>query len=573
MRIKIFSLILAVCLVSLLCGLFYIQIVRHHRYRVMSEENRLKIVPLVAPRGTIFDRRGEAIVKDTVSFDAAVIYYRIKDLPKLAAALSSILGVPEEEMAAKIKKGKARPYSPVTVAEDIGIEEAIQVEEVGMDYPGLLLDVSAKRKYLHGSTASSVLGYLGLINRDEFRRLKPYGYRMDDLVGRDGVEKYYDEYLRGAHGGKQIEVDYRGREMKTMGFKEPASGKNVELTVDLALQRFCDSLIEDKKGAIIVIDPATGAVLAMSSAPSYDPAVFLDPKRRGEVGQILGDKEYPLLNRAISGVYPPGSVFKVVVATGALQTGLATEATTFSCPGYLSLGNVTFNCWKEGGHGVQAMREAIKNSCNVYFFRLGLILGGERIAQYARKLGLGRPTGIDLPGENAGSVPDPDWKWKRFKEKWYPGDTVNFSIGQGYLLCSPIQIARLVSVFANGGYLVQPYVVEKIAGISIGEREKVDLHIPPEVLKAVREGMREVVNDPRGTGMKAKLRDVVVAGKTGTAQTSKGRSHGWFMGFAPFDAPRVSVVVFDEYGGKGGYYAAETAGKVFRKADELGLLR
>jgi len=572
MRTRIFSLIAALSLALLLSGLFYMQVVRHHRYKLMSEENRLKVVPLAAPRGTIFDRRGEAIVKDVLSFDAAVIWYRIKDAAALSAALGEVLGEPAEEMAAQIEKGKARPYSPVTVEEDIGIEKAIQVEEMSMDYPGLLLEVTARRKYLRGKTAANMLGYLGLINRDEFNRLKPYGYRMNDLVGRDGVEKYYDEYLRGSHGGKQIEVDYRGREVKTLGFKEPASGRDLELTIDLGLQEFCDGLLEDKRGAIVVMDPDTGAVLAMANSPSYDPAVFLDKRRRSEVSGLLNDSDYPLLNRAISGVYPPGSVFKLVVATGALQKGLSSEGTTFTCPGYLMLGKARFNCWRKGGHGTQVLREAIKNSCNVYFFRLGLLLGAEGIAEYARKFGLGSPTGIDLPGENRGLVPDPGWKWKRFKEKWYKGDTVNYSIGQGYLLCSPAQIAALVSVFANGGYLVQPYVVEKIGGIPESDGKKIDLGISPEVLGSVRKGMREVVNDPRGTGMKARLRDVVVAGKTGTAQTSRGKSHGWFMGFAPFKAPRISVVVFDEYGGKGGYYAAETAGRVFRKAEELGLL-
>lgn len=441
-----------------------------------------------------------------------------------------------------------------------------------MDFPALLLEVSAKREYIRGKIASNVLGYLGLINRSEFERLKPYGYRMNDLVGRDGVEKYYDEYLRGKHGGKQVEVDYRGREAATLGLKEPVSGKDVRLTIDLDLQKFCDGLLEDKRGAIIAMDPVRGAILASASAPSYDPTVFIDRDRRKEVSKILRNKDYPLLNRAMSGAYPPGSVFKVVVATAALETGASVPETAFSCPGYLKLGRARFKCWRKNGHGVQTLKEAIKNSCNVYFFRLGLLVGADGISDFAERFGFGAPTGIDLPGEISGTCPGPDWKKRRFKEKWYKGDTVNYAIGQGYLLCSPLQIARTISVFANGGYLVQPYVVEEVGGISLGANEKVKLDISPETLETVREGLRKVVNDPRGTGMKAKLKCVVVSGKTGTAQTSRGKSHGWFMGFAPFEDAKLTVVIFDEYGGKGGYYAAETAGQVFRRAYELGLL-
>ncbi|MEA3489189.1 MAG: penicillin-binding protein 2, partial [Candidatus Omnitrophota bacterium] len=567
MRIKLFSLILVFCLVVLLAGLAYIQVFRHARYSLMSEENRLKIVPYGAPRGCIFDRNDEALVKDVISFNISVIYSRIRDKASLADVLSSILGAPKEGIETNIKKARMRPYTPACVAEDVGIEKAIHAEELSMDHPGLMLEVSAKRRYMYGRVASNILGYLGMINRSEFERLKPYGYRMNDLVGKDGIEKYYDEYLRGTHGGKQIEVDYRGREAKTLGFREPVPGKDIHLTIDLELQRFCDGLLENKRGAILAMDPDSGSILAMASAPSYDPSIFIDRKRRSKVRDILKDKNYPLLNRSISGVYPPGSIFKVVIAAGALETGVSSPETVFFCPGYLKLGRATFRCWRKNGHGEQDLKEAIKNSCNVYFFRLGLLLGAEKIAEYARKFGFGSSTGIDLPGERGGTLPDPGWKKKRFKEKWYKGDTVNYSIGQGYLLCTPVQIARAISVFANGGYLVRPYVVSGIGGIPLSASGKVDLDISPKNLETVRQGLKKVVNDPRGTGMKARLKDVVVAGKTGTAQTSKGKSHGWFMGFAPFEQPRLTVVIFDEYGGKGGYYAAETAGMVFKKAE------
>jgi len=572
MRIKIYAIILGAFMAVLVGGLAHTQIGMYGKYRVMSEENRLKIVPLMAPRGGISDREGQDMVKDVLCFNVSVIYSRVRDVESLAEALSSTLGIGKEQAVAAIKKSSTQPYVPITVASDIGMEKAVRVEETGMDHPGLLLEVSAKRQYLDGAVASGVLGYLGLINRPEFDRLRHYGYRVNDLVGRGGVERYYDEYLRGTHGGKQVEVDHRGREAMTLGFREPVPGKDMRLTIDLELQRFCDGLMEDKRGAIVAMDPISGAVLAMSSAPGYDPEIFVDRARREELADVLRDGEYPLINRAVAGNYPPGSVFKVVVATAAMEEGVITPDTVFHCDGSISLGGRSFHCWRKSGHGDQTLAEAIKNSCNVYFWRTGLLLGVDPMAEYAGEFGVGKRTGIDLPGESDGLLPTRDWKRKRFNEKWYRGETLNYSVGQGYILCSPLQVARVMSVFANGGYLVRPYVVESIEGVPVNVEARTGLGISPPAIAVVREGLRKCVNDKRGTGMKARLEDVVVAGKTGTAQTSRDKSHGWFAGFAPFDNARLTVVVFDEYGGKGGYYAAGTAGKVFEKAKELGLL-
>jgi penicillin-binding protein 2 len=572
MRVRIFSLILIFFLVLLISGLFYTQIISHEKYRIMSEGNRLRVIPLMAPRGSIFDRNGKPMVKDVLSFNAAIIYSQIKSKKDLADLLDSILDIGRDEIKEKIEKGRTSPYSLTVIAEDIGIEKATYLEEREMDHPGLLLDVSTKRRYLHGNVASNVIGYLGLINRAEFEKLKQYGYRINDKVGRDGVEKNYDQYLRGTHGGKQVEVDSIGREMTTLGYKEPLPGKDVYLTIDLELQKYCNALLEGKRGAIVVMDPKSGAVLAMASAPNYDPEVFIDRKRSVEIKELLRDKDYPLLNRAISGVYPPGSVFKVVVATGALETGKATSATEFSCDGEFHLGRHTFRCWRETGHGPQALTEAIKNSCNVYFYRLGLLLGVDSMAKVAGKLGFGAQTGVDLPGESKGILPTRKWKKKQFNEKWFRGETVNYAIGQGYLLCTPLQVARAMSVFASRGFLVRPYVVRGVGEVDTASFSQVQLDISPGSMETVTEALRKVVNDPRGTGMKAKLDDLQVAGKTGTAQTTRGKSHGWFAGFAPFEDPKLVVVVFDEYGGKGGYYAAGTAGKVFQKAKELGLV-
>ncbi len=572
MRIRVYSLILASFYILLISGLFYTQIVRHEKYRAMSEENRLRVIPLMAPRGTIYDRKERPIVKDEISFNASVIYSQIKDKPALTTVLSRILGLSEGEISERLKKARNLPLILTVISPDIGIDKAIDIEEVGAEHPGLVLDVMPRRNYLYSKVAANMIGYLGNINRDEFHRLKQYGYRINDLMGRDGIESYYDDYLRGSYGGKQLEVDNRGREVGVLGFKEPVAGKDLYLSVDIELQRFCDELMEGRKGAIVVMSPKTGAIIAIASSPSYDPAIFIDPDRKTERNAILRNSNYPLLDRAITGAYPPGSVFKMVIASAALDSGKESDTTTFSCGGIFKIGRSSWKCWKDGGHGPQAVRDALKHSCNVFFYNTGVLIGVDIIEKFAYRFGFGQITHIDLPGEVPGILPGAAWKQKTLKEEWYKGDTVNYAIGQGYLLCTPIQIVRMVSVFANGGYLVRPHIVDRIEDVAIASDERIDTGISGRTLDIVREGMWRVVNETGGTGVKAKLEGVAVAGKTGTAQTSQGRNHGWFVGFAPYEDASVAIVVLDEYGGKGGYYAAETAGKVLRKAKELGLL-
>lgn len=572
MRIRIFASICFFCMAVVIGGLAYVQIGKYQRYKIMSEENRLRIIPLMAPRGRIFDRNEIVLAKDNLCFEVSVLYGQIKDEEKLENILRSVLGVSQNDIKANIKKSKKQPYVSIPIADDIDIGQAIAIEEETMDCPGLLLEASCKRCYIYGKTMSNVIGYLGLINRAEFEKLKQYGYLLNDIVGRDGVEKYYDEYLRGKYGGKQIEVDHFGRECATLGFKEPISGMDIYLTIDIALQKFCEELLKDKKGAITVIDPETGQVFAMVSAPSYAPDIFIEKNNKKGLETLFKNKNYPMLNRAIAAAYPPGSVIKGVVATAALEEKVVTSEKSFECPGFFLLGGITFHCWLEKGHGMERLKEALRDSCNVYFFNAGLLLGEEKIAGYMKKFGIGECSGIDLPGEIPGILPTRDWKKKFFKESWYKGDTANYSIGQGYLLATPIQIARMMSVFANKGYLVRPYVTEKIGKVIVGSVKRVNVGISSESLEKVRRALKEVVNHERGTGMKARLDEITVAGKTGTAQTSRGISHGWFAGFAPFDNPKLTVVVFDEYGSKGGFYAAETAGQIFKKAHELGLL-
>jgi penicillin-binding protein 2 len=462
----------------------------------------------------------------------------------------------------------------MVIIEDIERAGAITIEQYVNEYPGLMITTEAKRNYLYGPGCSAITGYIGKISEEELASFKTYGYRMTDLIGRSGLEKQYDAYLRGSYGGMQVEVDSFGRQRDVLDVIEPEKGKDIYLTVDLELQKHCDAVMADRKGCIIAMNPNTGEILALVSKPGYDPNIFLSPKSGKEIVRILNEKSraYPLLNRAISCAYPPGSVFKLVVASAALESGRFTKTNTLSCSGQFNLSGALFRCWKEEGHGVQNIYEGIKNSCNVFFYQLGLKAGVDNIFSFAKRFGFGSLTNIDLPAEKKGTVPNPQWKRITMREQWYAGDTVNYAIGQGYLLVTPIQVARMISSFANGGYLVRPYLVEKLENVKASHRSIEKIGISDVTIDTVREGIRRVVNDPTGTGMKARLADIVVAGKTGTAQNPLGKSHGWFAGFAPFDNAKISVVVFVEFGGKGGLEASIMARKVIEKAKEIGLI-
>lgn len=571
MRIKIFALILGLCSALLLSGLSHLQILHHQKYRTMAEENRLKVVPLTAPRGGIFDRKGRELVKDVLSFDLSVVHYRISDMPATVEFLAGALDLDAENISTRLEQARRTPFRPVVIVSDLGIDKAIVLKERASDFPGVRLEPTARREYVHGSLAAHVIGYLGMINRQEYERLGAYGYRMDDLIGRDGLERQYEDYLRGRHGGKQIEVDHRGRIASVLGYKQPRQGNDIFLSLDLDLQKFCEEAIAGRKGSIIAMVPSSGEILAMASAPSYDPGTFVPRREQDSIRDLLKSEEFPLMNRATRGEYPPGSVFKLAVAAGALSSGAISPDTVFDCRGQFQLGGIVFRCWFARGHGPHTLADAIKHSCNVYFYETGLRTGVETISRYSKMMGFGETSGVDLPFERSATLPSPDWKTKALGQSWYRGDTVNLSIGQGYLTVTPLQVARMTSVFANGGKLPRPYLVRSIAGAETWQVQVKDLGLSEEMISVVREGMRAAVNDRRGTGINARSRFFIISGKTGTAQPPRGENHGWFAGFAPFDEPALVVVVFDEHGGRGGHFATETAGKVFEKANELGL--
>ena len=559
--------------ILLFLGLIYTQLIRFPYYSRLSRDNAIRIIPIEGPRGTMYDRNGVTLVGDRISYNVAVVYQELRNREKLVRLLNNLLGMDRKEIELAIDKSARRPYAPVTILEDIDKDRAIMLEEASFSIDGLTIQTHSKRHYLYNNTGSHVFGYLSEITEDELDDLKDYGYRMRDLVGRGGLEKQYETYLRGIDGGTQIEVDNRGRETRMLGVKEPSSGKDLSLTIDITLQSACDKLLGDRKGAICMMDPRTGEVLALASHPSFDPNVFVRPKSSDERVSLLKDRVgRPLSDRAISGLYAPGSVFKVVTASSALETKKITPDTRYFCPGSYRLGAAKFDCWKSEGHGSQDLVEGLMNSCDVFFYNVGRAAGVDAIEYYAKLFGFGHATGIDLPDEVKGLAPGRAWKKYFRRNPWFEGDTVNYSIGQGYLLTTPVQVMEMMSVIANNGFIVRPHLVRKIGDISIQVDKPKYLALNPGTINAIRHGLYEVVNAVEGTGKRAKVEGVIVAGKTGTAENPSGRTHAWFAGFAPYNNPKVCLVVFLEHGGKGGLGAAETARGIFEEAMKKGYL-
>jgi len=500
----------------------------------------------------------------------AVIPQELHNKEKTFKHLSEILDLSIESLEDAYSKNKIAPFAPAVIKEDIVMEKAMHVEEASYKLPGVILESRPMRNYIYDQAGSHIFGYLGMINKNELTKLRKYGYQRQDLIGRGGLEERYDNYLKGRKGGVQLEVNNRGRRLRMLGLKEAISGKDIHLTLDIKIQKTLDELLSPYRGAAIVVDPRDGQILGMTSKPNFNPNIFLSRSDSSRVKELLTDENFPMFNRAMQGQYPPGSVFKVVVSAAGLESAPMASQKQFSCKGSYSLGKFVFRCWKKKGHGMQDIKEAIKNSCNVFFYQFGRDAGVDKISEYAKRFGYGRSTGIELFQESSGLVPGKLWKVMTKKEAWYKGDTVNYSIGQGYLEATPIQVVRMMAVIANKGRLVEPYLVKSIADVNITRNKPRNIKISEDTLATIKQGLIKVVNDDRGTGRRARLDGVLVAGKTGTAQAGGDEgTHAWFSGFAPSDEAKICVLVFLERGGKGGVHAAELAGKIFTQLQKL----
>ena len=554
-------------------SLFRLQIVRGGYFRSLSEKNRLRLVNLEAPRGKIEDRNGKILASSRLSFNCtAFLSERPSRIKKSFERLSGILGEDVKTLESRYRKKKAGTYHSVVLAEDISLEQAVAIEEQLDLMPGLMIETRPLRTYPYAEASAHITGYIGPQTQEESEEAEFYGYRPSDWVGTSGLEKSYESYLRGRSGGLQLEVDNKGQYLKVLGVKEPKEGRDLRLSIDADVQQFAYDQLKGKRGSVAVMDLASGGLLAMANSPSYDTNLFSSSRGRKEVGKYLKDERSPMMNRAIQGQYPPGSIFKIVTALAALEPKKTTLNSTFSCPGFMIVGGRRFGCWKEGGHGRQDLYEAYAHSCDVFFYMTGRAAGPDAIHQKAVEFGFSLASGIDLPGERKGSVPSREWKKRRLHTSWYEGDTMNFSIGQGYLLVTPMQALGMAATMAMNGQRIKPHLADKIDGITVAERHSLPLGATPEYIAAVKKGLDEVVNSSTGTGRLAKIPGVRIAGKTGTAETHKEQNHAWFVGYAPADKPKLAFVVFLEFGGHGGLEAANVANALLLELQKRGYL-
>ncbi len=571
--------------------LYYLQVLHHQELVELADRNRIRIRRVPAPRGIVYDRRHRPLVDTRPSFDAVVVPEDADDLTATLQRLEHYLGSDHllDRINAAEDDGRP-PYDPVTVAERLNWQQVVALETHQLELPGVSLEITPARHYIYGSLAGHLLGYVGEVDKQEMVKLA--GYHLGDEIGKFGLERGWERFLRGESGGQEIEVDAVGRRLRVLKEIADTPGQSLVLTIDLDVQQAAEQAMEGRNGALVALDPNTGEVLAMVSHPAFDPDLFTSGVKPAAWRELTTDPNHPLQNRAIQGIYPPGSTFKIVDSIAALEDGTLHPDTAYNCPGGMWFGGREYHCWRKQGHGTLALHRAIVESCDVYFYNVGERLGIDKLAHWANLLGLGEKTGIKLDNEKAGTIPSSAWKQHRFHERWYPAETLSVSIGQGYVAVTPLQMAVLASEVANGGIRFKPQFVKYIenldGGIAKAYQPVVEsrLNIDPEVLETVREAMADVVNAPGGTAHKAALPDVIVCGKTGTAQVvgdehapkgegadsnepSEFKDHGWFIAFAPKDHPQIAIACVVEHGGHGGSAAAPVVHDVLQRFFQL----
>jgi len=551
---RVFLFVLLFVLLGLIARLWQLQIIDKKLYSRISAENAARTIRVIAPRGIIYDKFGNVIVSNRPMLSVYLFPKAVGGdvLSGTLDRLSEILNIPKDKMLAKISAQKDRPFEPVLLKDNLSLKTVIKLEEEKMRLPGIAVNARPVRYYPYGNLGIHLLGYVGEITKEELDQSEGFGYRLGDFVGKDGVEKVYDEYLRGTDGGQQVEVDVYGKPIRTLGSLDPIPGKDVRLTVDLDLQKVVERALGNNEGAVVVLDAASGEVLALASHPAYDPDIFagpLDPKE----WERIDKKGHPFMNRAIS-VYPPGSIFKPVTLSAALEKNLAELKEVIKCTGSFELGDRVAKCWMdEKGHGEMNILEGLVWSCDVVFYELGVRAGIENLNKYSREYGFGEKTGIDLPGEKNGFIPTASWKKKTLGEVWVKGDSINMAIGQGFVQVTPLQMANMYAAIATGKRF-KPHLMKRVLSrdgeiLYEYEPEKTgEVPVSEENLKLIRAALRSVVK--RGTGVASKVQGIPAGGKTGTAE-NPGKPHAWFLSYAPFDNPEIIIASFVAHGEHG----------------------
>jgi penicillin-binding protein 2 len=546
--------------VLLLVGFWKLQVVQSGHFIDLAERNRVRSIPIIAPRGPMLDRDGRVLVDSYPSFSILLLRDDPRSLEKSLPQIEDGLGISKEDLHQQLEAARAEPkFQPVVIKPAASEADIAFVESHRADLPVLELMMVQRRRYPHGKMLANAVGYVGEVSPQDLD-LSDGHYRPGDIVGKAGLEKQYNDQLEGTDGLRRVVVNSVGKVMRTLDNVEAIPGKPIQLTIDYDLQAVAEADFANKEGALIAMDARTGEVLAMVSEPTFDPNDFAVRVPSKEWAALNTDRETPLLNRAIQAQLAPGSVFKVVMATAMLESKAIPANYTAYCPGYATFYGRVFHC--DHAHGEVDIHKGIVASCDVYFYNVGKLLGIDRISYYASGLGLGQRTGIDLPSEEPGLVPSEEWSERVNHHKWYPGSTISVAIGQGAVEATPIQLARMIAAIANGGTLIPPHLMKNATGLKSGS-----FPISADTVQQVTDGMWGVVNEPNGTtsGL-VKLQNIDFSGKTGTAQVEsfdlqnklgkKLKENGWFVGFAPRRNPEIVVAALVQAGGWGSTSAA-----------------
>ncbi len=559
--------------------LWHLQIVKGDTYLNYANGNRIRLAPEAAPRGFIYDRHGKPLADNRPVYELSLIREDTPDLEVTLRNLSYVLKKPYQDLKKIIDQNRySARFKPIILQTDLSYEQAVLLETYENDFLGATISIQSRRYYPYQGQASHVLGYVSQRQENQTEEIAKGKKYSGMVIGQTGVEKVSNSTLVGTDGGKQVEVDYVGRELHTLGQRiAPVPGEDVSLTIDIDLQAKINEWMEGQTGSVLVMHPKTGEILAMASFPTFNPNLFSDGISLKDWQALLNHPEHPLENKSIQGIYSPGSVFKIVTAYASLDLGVVDSETTHHCPGffYIKGRKQPFKCWawKKGGHGTVNLRKAIKESCNVYFYKSALEVGIDQLAKYAKMFGFGQKTGIILPNEKIGILPNSQWKLKALGEQWFHGETLTVAIGQGYLNVTPIQVANFINILANDGLVVKPKLL-----LSERTQYQTEHEFKPEYLALLREAMTAAVQEKNGTARILNTSKLNIAAKTGTAQVvghdstrfwsdekkeqKDYQAHSWIASFTP-ESPELSVVVLVEHGGSGGSASGQIARKIF----------
>lgn len=586
-RVEIASAVIIVFVAMLIARLWYLQIEKGEEYARLSENNRIRVQQIRAPRGNILDQHGRVIVTNRPCFNLVWTKEDSPDPDLVIRRLARILDEDISELLKRIREAASQPrYVPILLKEDVDWKTLVYIENHHFELPGVRIEAVPTRDYLYGTLASHLIGYLGQISKKELTSPEYNEYQGGDQVGKMGIEKIFEKQLRGEKGLRYLEVDVHGFEQQQIKHQAPLPGNDLQLTIDVDLQQTAEKAMEGQSGAVVVTEVNTGRILTLASAPPLQIEEFIGGISPKVWKEHLDNPLHPLIDKTIQGQYPPGSTYKIVTALAGLTEGVITPHTVFYCPGSFKLHGRRYGCWKRAGHGAISLNRAIAESCDVYFYQVGLKLGVDKLALYAESLGLGKRTGIVLEHEKSGLVPTSTWKKERKNEPWQEGETLSVSIGQGFNLTTPLQICLMTAAVVNGGKLYQPQLIESFRNLDGTTKKKFEPKLAGKVFGSadsfnyIRKGMVAAVNNKRGTSGRAKLETITVGGKTGTAQVvrmakfnlypddaipRKYRDHAWFTCFAPAENPEIAVTVLVEHGGHGGSAAAPIAKTVLEE--------